>query len=149
MLVSLRDRLCRAGAAVKNLVHGASLHTGERTAASTPGSRHLRFECLSGTVIAHKVGRPVSTIGVELRCLAVGLLAALDPPREIQRLERERFAELKMEKIGRIEAICHRITDDRTGQRLKRTRRQGVGWGYLHVAIEAPPASLIPRSCLT
>src|SRR5947208_13578422 len=35
------DRLCRGGAAVKNLAQSASLHAGENNAPSKPGTRHL------------------------------------------------------------------------------------------------------------
>src|ERR1700741_3289026 len=35
------DRLCRCGAAVKNLSHSASLHAGENNAPSKPGIEHL------------------------------------------------------------------------------------------------------------
>ena len=35
------DRLCRGGAAVKNLAHSASLHAGENGAPSKPGIKHL------------------------------------------------------------------------------------------------------------
>ena len=41
MLDRATDRLCRAGAAVENLAHSASLHAGEKTAASKPGTKHL------------------------------------------------------------------------------------------------------------
>jgi len=41
------DRLCRGGAAVKNLAHSASLHAGENGAPSKPGIKHLiAFACL-------------------------------------------------------------------------------------------------------
>src|SRR5438874_13283767 len=35
------DRLCRGGAAVKNLAQSASLHAGENNAPSKPGTKHL------------------------------------------------------------------------------------------------------------
>jgi hypothetical protein len=38
------DRLCRGGAAVKNLAQSASLHAGENNAPSKPGTKHLGFE---------------------------------------------------------------------------------------------------------
>src|SRR6185437_14023389 len=41
MLYRSTDRLCRGGAAVKNLAHSASLHACEKTAPSNPGIKHL------------------------------------------------------------------------------------------------------------
>jgi hypothetical protein len=35
------DRLCRGGAAVKNLAQSASLHAGENNAPSKPGTKQL------------------------------------------------------------------------------------------------------------
>lgn len=35
------DRLCRRGAAVKNLAHGASFHSMENNAPSNAGTKHL------------------------------------------------------------------------------------------------------------
>jgi transposase InsO family protein len=51
------------------------------------------------------------------------------------RYERERPGELihiDTKKLGRIGRIGHRITGDRTGQ----SRSRGIGWEYLHVAID-------------
>jgi transposase InsO family protein len=99
----------------------------------------LRRQRLSGPVIARQLGRPVSTVGVALRRLGLGRLAALDPPRQIIRYERERPGELihiDTKKLGRIEGIGHRITGVRTGQSSRRGRGEGVGWEYLHVAID-------------
>src|SRR5438067_2794691 len=41
MLYRSTDRLCRRGAAVKNLAQSASLHSREKTAPSKPGIKHL------------------------------------------------------------------------------------------------------------
>jgi transposase InsO family protein len=95
----------------------------------------LRRQRLSGPAIARQLGRPVSTVGVILRRLGLGRLAALDPPRQVIRYQRERPGELihlDTKKLGRIERIGHRITGDRTGQ----SRRRGAGWEFLHVAID-------------
>jgi transposase InsO family protein len=95
----------------------------------------LRRQRLSGPAIARQLGRPVSSVGAVLRRLGLGRLAALDPPRQIIRYERERPGELihiDTKKLGRIERVGHRITGDRTGQ----SRSRGIGWEYLHVAID-------------
>ena len=60
-------------------------------------------------------------------------MASLEPPRLIQRYERPRPGELvhlDIRKLGRIGRVGHRIHGDR------RTRVAGIGWEYLHVAIE-------------
>ena len=41
MLYRSTDRLCRCGAPVENLAHSASFHSGEKTAPSKPGIKHL------------------------------------------------------------------------------------------------------------
>src|SRR3954468_13069999 len=41
MLDRSTDRLCRAGAPMKNLAHSASFHSGEKNAPSNPGTKHL------------------------------------------------------------------------------------------------------------
>lgn len=95
----------------------------------------LRRQRRSGPAIAHQLGRPASTVGVALRRLGLGRLAALDPPRQVIRYERERPGELihlDTKKLGRIERLGHRITGDRAGQ----SRARGIGWEYLHVAID-------------
>jgi transposase InsO family protein len=95
----------------------------------------LRRQRLSGPAIARQLGRPVATVGVALRRLGLGRLAALDPPRQSHRYQRERPGELihlDTKKLGRIDGIGHRITGDRTGQ----SRRRGAGWEFLHVAID-------------
>jgi transposase InsO family protein len=95
----------------------------------------LRRQRLSSPTIARQLGRPVSTVAVALRRLGLGRLAALDPPRQIHRYQRERPGELihlDTKKLGRIDCIGHRITGDRTGQ----SRRRGAGWEFLHVAID-------------
>jgi transposase InsO family protein len=95
----------------------------------------LRRQRLSGPAIARQLALPLSTVGVALRRLGLGRLAALDPPRQVIRYERERPGELihlDTKKLGRIDGIGHRITGDRTGQ----SRKRGTGWEFLHVAID-------------
>jgi hypothetical protein len=50
MLYRSTDRLCRCGAAVKNLSHSASFESGDKGAPSNPGIKHL------GTVDIHDEG---------------------------------------------------------------------------------------------
>ena len=55
------------------------------------------------------------------------------------RYEREQPGELihiDIKKLGRIDGIGHRITGDRTGQSNRRAAGRGLGWEYLHVAVD-------------
>ncbi len=99
----------------------------------------LRRQRLSSPVIARRLGRPVSTIGQVLRRRGLGRLSALDPRPPILRYERDQPGELihiDIKKLGRIDGIGHRITGDRTGQSNRRAAGRGLGWEYLHVAID-------------
>jgi transposase InsO family protein len=76
---------------------------------------------------------PVSTVGKVLRCLGLGKLAALEPKPPVVRYQRERPGELihiDVKKLGRIEAVGHRITGN------PRDTRRGAGWEYVHVCID-------------
>jgi transposase-like protein len=95
----------------------------------------LRRQRLTGPAIARRLNRPVSTVGLVLRRAGLGRLASLDPKPTIIRYHRDRPGELihiDIKKLGRIDGIGHRITGDRTGQSNKR----GIGWEYVHVAID-------------
>lgn len=83
--------------------------------------------------IAHHYQIPRSTVTAKLRRQGLNRLAALVPPRLIQRYERPRPGELvhlDITKLGKIGRVGHRIHGDR------RTRVAGIGWEYLHVAID-------------
>ena len=57
----------------------------------------------------------------------------------ITRYEREQPGELihiDIKKLGRIDGIGHRITGNRTGQSNRRAIGRGLGWEYLHVAVD-------------
>jgi transposase InsO family protein len=95
----------------------------------------LRRDRLSGPAIARRLARPVSTIGVVLRRHGLGRLCALDPRPPVTRYEREQPGELihiDIKKLGRINGVGHRITGNRTGQ----SNGRGIGWEYLHVAVD-------------
>jgi transposase InsO family protein len=95
----------------------------------------LRHDRLSSPAIARRLGRPVSTIGAVLRRHQLGRLSALTPRPPVIRYERDTPGELihiDIKKLGRIDGIGHRITGDRTGQSNKR----GIGWEFVHVAVD-------------
>jgi len=93
----------------------------------------LRRQHLSGPQIARRLGRPVATVGLALRRLGLGRLAALEPRPPVIRYQRAGPGELlhiDTKKLGRIDGIGHRITGNR------RDTRRGAGWEILHVAID-------------
>ena len=93
----------------------------------------LRRQRLTSPVIARRLGLPLSTVGHVLRRLGLGRLKSLDRPAPVVRYQRERPGELvhiDTKKLGRIAGIGHRITGDR------HDRHRGVGWEYLHVAVD-------------
>jgi len=93
----------------------------------------LRRQRMSGPAIARQLGMPVSTVGGILRRLGLGRLAALEPRPPVVRYQRARPGELlhiDTKKLGRIEAVGHRITGDR------RDSTRGAGWESVHVCID-------------
>jgi transposase InsO family protein len=83
--------------------------------------------------IAQEYALPISTVVTEIRRLGLNRLGALEPPRPVVRYERARPGELvhlDIKKLGRIGRVGHRIHGNR------RTRVQGIGWEYTHVAID-------------
>ena len=120
----------------------ASLHdrssAPQRGPKRTPAARvaeieQLRRQRLTGPAIARQLGTPASTVGKVLRHLGLGRLSALEPKSPALRYERQRPGELihiDVKKLGRIEAVGHRITGDR------RDSTRGAGWEYVHVCID-------------
>ncbi len=99
----------------------------------------LRRQRMTGPAIARRVHRPRSTVGVVLRRRGLGRLANLELRPPVRRYERERPGELihiDIKKLGRIDGIGHRITGDRKGQSNRRAAGRGLGWEYLHVAVD-------------
>jgi transposase InsO family protein len=91
----------------------------------------LRQVGLPAWQIARRVGRPRSTVSVILRRVGLGRLTAPTPPP--QRYEWPNAGDLlhlDIKPLGRFGAIGHRIHGNR------RVRSRGVGWEYVHVAID-------------
>jgi transposase InsO family protein len=110
--------------------HSSPTRTAEAVVAEIEGLRRQR---LTGPAIARCLGRPASTVGAVLRRCGLGRLSALEPRPPVLRYEREHPGELihvDTKKLGRIQGVGHRIHGDR------RSRRRGVGWEHLHVAID-------------
>jgi transposase InsO family protein len=99
----------------------------------TAAIERLRRQRLSGPQIARRLGQPTSTVGLVLRRIGLGRLAALEPKPPVIRYQRAHPGELlhiDTKKLGRIDGVGHRITGDRTGPRRR------SGWEILHVAID-------------
>jgi transposase InsO family protein len=103
--------------------------TDERTVAAICALRRLRF---SGPELAELLELPCSTVSAVLKRSGLGKLGRLGlGPAE--RSERQRPGELvhvDVKKLGRIGRPGHRVNGDR------RTRSRGIGWEYVHVAID-------------
>jgi transposase InsO family protein len=92
--------------------------------------RRLRWTC---DRIAHATGLSKATISRILRRLGLNRLKALEPAPPVQRYEHESpgdLLHLDIKKLARIGVVGHRITGDR------RQRAPGVGWEFLHVAVD-------------
>ena len=93
----------------------------------------LRRARWTGARIAPAVALSRATVGRILRRLGLARLRQLAPAEPVHRYERAQPGELlhvDIKKLGRIAGLGHRITGDR------RHRARGVGWEYVHVAID-------------
>jgi transposase InsO family protein len=95
----------------------------------------LRRQRYTGAQIAAQVGVSPATVSRILQRRGLNKLSALEPAAPVRRYEREHPGELihiDIKKLGRFNAIGHRITGDRRGQ----SNGRGVGWEYVHVCID-------------
>lgn len=99
----------------------------------------LRRQRYTGKEIAAQLHISPATVSRVLQRLGLNKLAALEPAEPIRRYERENPGELihiDIKKLGRFDAVGHRITGDRRGQSHPRARREGLGWEFVHVCID-------------
>jgi transposase InsO family protein len=104
----------------------------------TPDDRVQAIACLrrlrmTAAEIAETLSMPLSTVSVILTRNGLGRLSRLEPPEQANRYQRERPGELlhiDVKKLGRIGRPGHRVNGDR------RTRSRGIGWEYVHVAVD-------------
>jgi transposase InsO family protein len=115
----------------------------------------LRRQRWTGQQIAQEVGVSPATVSRVVKRLGLSRLKDLAPAEPIRRYERDHPGELihiDIKKLGRFTRIGHRITGDRTGQ----SNSRGIGWEYLHLAIDdhsrVAYSEILPdekrRSCL-
>ena len=89
--------------------------------------------------IASELAISRASVSRILRRRGLSLLSALEPQEPRPRYERARPGEIihiDIKKLGRFNAVGHRITGDRRGQSNARGRGQGPGWEFAHVAID-------------
>jgi transcriptional regulator with XRE-family HTH domain len=95
----------------------------------------LRHERFTGREIARRTGVSPATVSRILRAAKLSRVKDLEPAAPVVRYERQTPGELihlDIKKLGRFEAVGHRITGDRT----KQSNRRGAGWEYVHVSID-------------
>lgn len=93
----------------------------------------LRRRRQTGPQISVRVGLSTATVARILARSGLSRLKSLEPKEPLVRYQRERPGELihvDIKKLGRIGRIGHRIHGDRT------TRVRGIGWEFVHVAID-------------
>ena len=93
----------------------------------------LRKRRGAGPQIAARVGLSSATVARILARHDLSRLKNLDPKEPVVRYQRDRPGELihvDIKKLGRIGRIGHRIHGDRT------MRVRGIGWEFVHVAID-------------
>jgi transposase InsO family protein len=128
---------------------------GQTVPATCAAIEALRRARYTGQQIAAEVGVSPATVSRVLKRLGLNRLSALEPAEPVRRYEREHPGEIihiDIKKLGRFNSIGHRITGDRTGQ----SNSRGVGWEYLHLAIDdrsrVAYSEILPdekrRSCL-
>ena len=106
----------------------------------------LRKQRHTGEQIAAQVGVSATTVSRILKHLGLSWLSALEPAEPVRYYERAApggITPIDIKKLGKFNRIGHRIIGDRTGQ----SNTRGVGWEYLHLAINDPRASPIRKSC--
>ena len=94
----------------------------------------LRRQRWTGKAIAAELGLSPATVSRILKRRGLNRLRDLEPAEPVRRYERERPGELihiDIKKLGRFEAIGHRITGDR-----RQGRSRGAGWEFVHVCID-------------
>jgi len=93
----------------------------------------LRRRRDTGPQIAARVGLSTATVARILSRSGLSRLKSLEPKQPVVRYQRDRPGELihiDIKKLGRIGRVGHRIHGDRT------TRVRGIGWEFVHVAID-------------
>jgi transposase InsO family protein len=95
----------------------------------------LRRQRCTQAQIADQIGCSQATVSRVLKCCGLSLLSALEPLQPRPRYERDAPGELvhlDIKKLGRFNAVGHRIT----GNKRQPSVTRGVGFEFVHVAID-------------
>ena len=95
----------------------------------------LRRSRRTGKQIAAELAISPATVSRILKRLGLNRIDALEPAVPVRRYERDKPGEMihiDIKKLGRFNRIGHRITGDRKGQ----SNSRGVGWEFVHVAVD-------------
>jgi transposase InsO family protein len=99
----------------------------------------LRRERRTQAAISTELGLSQSTVSRILKRRGLSLLSAIEPAAPRPRYERKTPGEIihiDIKKLGRFNAIGHRITGCRAGQSNQRAGGTAPGWEFVHVAID-------------
>lgn len=99
----------------------------------------LRRQRRTQAAIAAELQLSPATISRVLKRRGLSLLSAIEPAEPRPRYERNTPGEIihiDIKKLGRFNAIGHRITGNRTGQSNQRQNGTAPGWEYVHVAVD-------------
>ncbi len=94
--------------------------------------RRMRW---TGKQIAAETGVSPATVSRVLRSAGLSRMRDLEPAEPVRRYERQTPGEMihiDIKKLGRFDRVGHRITGDRAGQ----SKSRGIGWEFVHVAID-------------
>jgi transposase InsO family protein len=95
----------------------------------------LRRRRWTGQQIAQEVGVSPATVSRVLKRVGLSRIKDLEPAAPVIRYERQEPGEmihLDIKKLGRFDRVGHRITGQRSGQ----SNSRGIGWEFVHVAID-------------
>jgi transposase InsO family protein len=95
----------------------------------------LRRQRFTGKHIARELKVSAATVSRVLRRAGLSRMRDLEPAQPIRRYQYDEPGELihiDIKKLGRFDHVGHRITGDRRGE----SRSRGIGWEYVHVAID-------------
>jgi transposase InsO family protein len=135
--VGLLDRSCRPRHSPRQL-----------SAALSAQVIQLRQHRRTGRFICTRLGVSAASVSRILRRAHLSRWRDLEPHLPVQRYQRDRPGELlhlDVKKLGRINGLGHRITGDRGPGK----RNRGIGWDFVHVAIDDASrvalASIVPN----
>ena len=123
-LAGLRDRSSRP--------HRLHRPTPQAVVAQVEALRRARR---TGKQIAAELHISPATVSRILKRLGLNRIGALEPAEPVRRYERAKpgdMIHIDIKKLGRFNKIGHRITGDRKRQ----SNSRGVGWEFVHVAID-------------